>query len=132
MAEFDIGDRFRPRERLLDNPALADKMVRRSISRRQIEAVLTNNEIIEVYEHDDRIRYVLLGHVDQRPLHVVVGQDDIIDAIVVRDVPALVCDLCEEVYYEPRVTDAVVRLLEQTDVAPGQAIAVEYTPADAA
>ncbi len=40
--------------------------------------------------------------------------------------------LCEEVYYEPRVTDAVVRLLEQTDVAPGRAIAVDYAPAKAA
>lgn len=86
MAEFDLGDRFQPRQRRLDNPALADKMVRRSISRREIDAVLTDNEIIEVYEHDDRIRYVLLGHVDQRPLHAVVGQDDIIDATVVISV----------------------------------------------
>lgn len=51
-------------------------MVRRSISRREIDAVLVDNEIIEVYEHDDRVRYVLLRHVGQRPLHVVVGQDD--------------------------------------------------------
>jgi hypothetical protein len=29
------------------------------------------------------VRYVLLGHVDQRSLHVAVGQDDIIDATVV-------------------------------------------------
>lgn len=62
MQEFDVGERFRPGERRLDNPALADKMVRRSISRREIEAVLAGNEIIEVYEHDDRVRYVLLGH----------------------------------------------------------------------
>lgn len=31
------------------------------------------------------------------------------------------CDLCEETYYEPTVTDAIVQLLEETDVAPGQA-----------
>lgn len=37
--------------------------------------------------------------------------DRTVSAIVVRDVPALVCDLCEEVCYEPHVTDAVVRLL---------------------
>lgn len=86
MAEFDIGDRFRPRERRLDNPALADKMVRRSITRRDIDAVVNHNEIIEVYEHDDRVRYVLLGHVNGRPLHVVVGQDDVIDATVVISV----------------------------------------------
>ncbi len=61
MAEFDIGDRFRPREQLLDNPALADKMVRRSISRREIDGILTDNEIIEVYEYDDRVRYVSWG-----------------------------------------------------------------------
>ncbi len=83
VPEFDIGDRFRPRERRLDNPALADKMVRRNISRREIEAVLADNEIIEACEHDDRVRYILLGNVDQRPLHVVVGQDDVIDATVV-------------------------------------------------
>ncbi|MDP9021504.1 MAG: YgiT-type zinc finger protein, partial [Actinomycetota bacterium] len=58
--------------------------------------------------------------------------DGTVSAIVIRDVPAFVCDLCEEAYYEPRVTDAVVRLLEQTDVAPGRAIAVDYAPADAA
>lgn len=86
MAEFDVGDRFRPRERRLDSPALADKMVRRSISRRDIDAVLTDNEIIEVYEHDDRVRYVLLGQVVHRPLHVVVAQDDIIYATVVISV----------------------------------------------
>lgn len=64
--------------------------------------------------------------------HVVEHDDGTVSAIVIRDVPALVCDLCEETYYEPRVTDAVVRLLDQTDVAPGRAVAVEYAPADAA
>jgi len=67
-------------------PRPPTKMVRLSISRREIDAVLVDNEIIEVYEHDDRVRYVLLGHVDHRPLHVVVGQDDIIDATVVISV----------------------------------------------
>lgn len=64
--------------------------------------------------------------------HVVEHHDGTVSAIVVRDVPALVCDLCEEVYYEPCVTDAVVKLLEQTAVAPGHAVAVNYAPADAA
>jgi hypothetical protein len=86
VAEFSLGDRFTPRQRRLDNPALADKMFWRRISRCEIDAVLTDNEIVEVYDHDDRVRYVLLGHVGQRPLHVVVAQDDIIDATVVISV----------------------------------------------
>lgn len=47
-------------------------------------------------------------------------------AIVVRGVPALICELCEESYYEPAVTDAVVARLNETSVAAGEAVAVEY------
>lgn len=86
MATYSIGDRFTARRRRLDAPALADKMIRRSITRAAIEAVLSHNEVIEVYEHEDRKRYVLLGEVDQRPLHVVVAEDDVIDATVVVSV----------------------------------------------
>lgn len=64
--------------------------------------------------------------------HVVEHDDGQVSAIVVRRVPALVCELCEESYYEPAVTDAVVELLKETAVAPGQAIAVDYPSADAA
>lgn len=53
-------------------------------------------------------------------------------AIVVRGVPALVCDLCEEADYETETTDAVVRLLRDTGVAPGQAVAVDFAPREAA
>ena len=56
MANYDIGETFVARDRLLDNPVLADKMVRRSISRLEINAVLSRNEIIETYEHGDRVR----------------------------------------------------------------------------
>lgn len=86
MAEYRAGEAFQSRRRRLDNPALADKMVERSVSREEIEYVLAHNEIIEVYEHDDRVRYVLLGQFDRRPLHVVVAQDDVIDATVVVSV----------------------------------------------
>lgn len=86
MAQFGVGDRFRPRDRRLDSPALADKMLRRNVSREEIEAVLEGNEVIEVYEHEDRVRYVLLGQVDERPLHVVVAEDDVVDATVVLSV----------------------------------------------
>lgn len=48
--------------------------------------MLEDNEVVEIYEHDDRVRYVLLGHVAQRPLHVVVAQDDIVGASVVLSV----------------------------------------------
>jgi hypothetical protein len=86
LATYGIGDAFTVRERRLDNPALANKMVHRSVSRKEIEAVLGDNEIIEVYEHEDRVRYVLLGIVQGRPLHVVVAEDDILDATVVISV----------------------------------------------
>lgn len=81
----------------------------------------------EVHHDGGRLRQSSVAH-----RHVVEHDDGTVSAIVVRDVPALVCDLCEETYYEPRVTDAVVRLLQQTDIASGQAIAVDYAPADAA
>jgi hypothetical protein len=86
VTSYGTGETFSPRSRRLDNPALADKMVHRSVSRREIEAVLTDNEVIEVYEHEDRVRYVLLGVVKNRPLHIVVAEDDILDATVVLSV----------------------------------------------
>ncbi|MFN2557990.1 MAG: DUF4258 domain-containing protein [Nitriliruptorales bacterium] len=86
MAEFAVGETYRPRRRRLDTPALADKMIRRSITRDEIDAVLSDNVIIEVYEHRDRVRYVLLGSVRGRPLHVVVAEDDIVGATVVLSV----------------------------------------------
>lgn len=64
--------------------------------------------------------------------HVVEHDDGQVSAVVVRGVPALVCELCEESYYDPAVTDAVVALLKETRVAPGEAVAVDYPSADAA
>jgi YgiT-type zinc finger domain-containing protein len=81
----------------------------------------------DVHHDGGRLRPSTVTH-----RHVVEHNDGTVSAVVIRDVPALVCDLCEESYYEPRVTDSVVRLLEQTDVEPGRAIAVHYAPADAA
>lgn len=81
----------------------------------------------DVHHDGGRLRQSTVAH-----RHVVEHADGSVSAIVIRDVPALVCDLCEEAYYELRVTDAVVHLLDQTDVAPGRAIAVDYAPADAA
>jgi hypothetical protein len=46
-----------------------------------VEQVLEDNEVVEVCEDDDRVRYVLLGHVAQRPLHVVVAVDDIVASL---------------------------------------------------
>lgn len=64
--------------------------------------------------------------------HIIEHEDGPVSAIVIRGVPALVCELCEEVFYESPVTDGVVRLLERTEVAPGRAIAVDYGSAEAA
>jgi len=81
----------------------------------------------DVHHDGGRLRQSTVVH-----RHVVEHHDGTVSAVVIRDVPALVCDLCEGAYYDPRVADAVMRLLEQTDVAPGQAITVDYAPAHAA
>lgn len=86
MARFDVGETFRPRRRRLEAPALADKMVHRAISRREISVLLVGSEVIEVYEHESRVRYVLFAEVHGRPLHLVVAEDDILDATVVLSV----------------------------------------------
>lgn len=64
--------------------------------------------------------------------HVIEHDDGRVSAVVVRGVPALACELCEESYYEPDVTDAIVDLLSQIEVAPGEAIAVDYRALTAA
>jgi hypothetical protein len=64
--------------------------------------------------------------------HVIEHDDGQASAIVLRGVPARVCDLCEDAYYEESVTDALVSLIERTAVAPGQAVAVQFPAADAA
>lgn len=86
MAKYERGDSFAPRRRQLESPQLADKMLRRSVSRSDLDAVLAGNEIVDVYEQHDRVRYVLLGEVDGRSLHVVVAEDDVVDATVVLSV----------------------------------------------
>jgi hypothetical protein len=64
--------------------------------------------------------------------HVVEHDDGRVSAVVVRGVPAIACELCEESYYEPDVTDAIVDLLSKIEVAPGEAIAVDYRALTAA
>lgn len=64
--------------------------------------------------------------------HVVEHDDGSVSAIIIRAVPALVCDVCEDVLNEPHVTDAILRLLERTEVGRGRAVAVDYSSADAA
>lgn len=81
----------------------------------------------EVHHDGGRLRQASVTH-----RHVVEHDDGTVSAVVIRGVPALVCEVCEEAYYEPAVTKAIVALLERSDVAPGQAVAVEYAPADAA
>jgi YgiT-type zinc finger domain-containing protein len=64
--------------------------------------------------------------------HVVEHPDGRVSAVVVRGVPGLVCELCEEHYYEPEVTDAIVAIVQATEVSSGEAVAVGYSPAHAA
>lgn len=86
MARFERGDSFKLGRRRLESPQLADKMLRRSVSRSEVDATLADNEIVDVYEQHGRVRYVLLGAIDGRALHVVVAEDDVIDATVVVSV----------------------------------------------
>lgn len=81
----------------------------------------------DVHHDGGQLRETAVAH-----RHVVEHDDGSVSAIVVRGVPALVCDLCEEAYYETETTDAVVRLLRDTKVAPGQAVAVDFAPREAA
>lgn len=80
-------------------------------------------------EHFDggRLRPSLVTH-----RHVIEHEDGRVNAIVVKGVPALVCDICEDAYYEPEVTDAVAALIARTVVAPREAVAIDYRTADAA
>jgi hypothetical protein len=81
----------------------------------------------DVHHDGGQLRETAVAH-----RHVVENADGSVSAIVVRGVPALVCDLCEEAYCETETTDAVLQLLRDTEVAPGQAIAVDFAPREAA
>jgi hypothetical protein len=50
--------------------------------------------------------------------HVAEREDGSMSAVLVRGVPALICDLCEETYYEQPASDTIVGLLEQVPVPP--------------
>ncbi len=78
--------------------------------------------------HDGgRLRHSFVAH-----RHVVDHEDGSASAVVMRRVPALACEVCEEIYYEPSVTDTIVALVQQVDVEPGQALAIDYPTVDAA
>jgi antitoxin FitA len=77
----------------------------------------------DVHHDGGQLRQAAVAH-----RQIIEHHDGSVSAVVIRGVPALVCDLCEEVFYETQVTDGVVRLLERTEVAPGRAITVDYGP----
>ncbi len=64
--------------------------------------------------------------------HVIEHDDGSVSAVVIRGVPALACELCEETYYEPGVTETIVELVEHVTVGPGEAVAIDYPKLDAA
>lgn len=64
--------------------------------------------------------------------HVIEHDDGWVSAVVVRGVPALACEMCEETYYEADVTDRIVDLVGHVEVGPGQAVGVDYPKGDAA
>jgi hypothetical protein len=192
LARYRVGEVFTARTRRLESPSLADKMVRRAVTRQQVEAVLldtkssrstntktasaacsfaactagpytwswptttswtrpsyslcmsltepTDGILPPVFEPGWRATMSDDLHFDGGRLrrqnvshrHVVEHDDGRVSAVVVRGVPAIACELCEESYYEPDVTDAIVDLLSQIEVAPGEAIAVDYRALTAA
>ncbi len=75
-----IGDRFVPRRPLRLGRDAPAKMAARSISADEVQAILTDNMIVQVIDH--RARFVLLGVVVGRPLIAVVADDEISGATV--------------------------------------------------
>jgi hypothetical protein len=74
------GDRFQPTRPLKLGRDAPAKMARRHITEEEVWAVLADHVVVEVVEH--RNRYVLLGRAGNRPLILVVADDDLDDATV--------------------------------------------------
>jgi hypothetical protein len=81
----------------------------------------------DIHHDGGRLHRVTVSH-----RHVIEHEDGSVSAVVVRGVPALACELCEETYYEPNVTDRIVDLVAHVTVGPGEAVAIDYPKADAA
>jgi hypothetical protein len=52
--------------------------------------------------------------------------------LVVRGVPALVCDACDEHWFDENVGFALSRLMQQHEPGPGEVRTIEWLEADAA
>jgi hypothetical protein len=63
------------REVLFSDHAIA-QMFRRSISVDNIKFVVENGVVIKEYPHDKPYpSYLILGYIDNRPVHIVLGKD---------------------------------------------------------
>ena len=56
-------------------PYVLKRMIERQISVGEVRDVLENGEVIEEYPADEPPRYLMLGWIGSRPIHIV-GEDD--------------------------------------------------------
>ena len=64
--------------------------------------------------------------------HVVHHDDGTASLLVVAGVPASVCDVCDEYWFDQEVGFALARLLEEQALGPGEIRRIEWSPAHSA
>jgi hypothetical protein len=64
--------------------------------------------------------------------HVVHRRNGMASLLVVTGVPASVCDVCDEYWFDEEVGFALARLLEEHEPAPGEVRRIDWSPAHAA
>jgi YgiT-type zinc finger domain-containing protein len=64
--------------------------------------------------------------------YVVHREDGTASLLVVGGVPASICDVCDEYWFDEEVGFALVRLLEERTLEPGEVRRIEWSPAHAA
>jgi YgiT-type zinc finger domain-containing protein len=80
------------------------------------------------HTHDDG--QLVAGSVDYD--YVVHHEDDEPGLLVVKDVPAQVCQVCDEYWFDDAVGFGLSRLLQQHEPRPGQVRTISWFEADAA
>jgi len=71
------------KETLFSDHAI-NQMFKRNISVDNVKFVVENGEVIMTYLHDRPYpSYLILGYINKRPLHIVVGKDDDLERCVI-------------------------------------------------
>lgn len=87
-------------------------MYERSVSKNSVLAVISDDQIITEYPDDTRYpSYLMLGFVEGRALHVTVASDSEA-TVIIKGVPAEICENCGEDYLSEDITDEVLQRAE--------------------